>query len=90
MNLAGPRSAQPVPASSWPPRAVHRPAAARAPRTTPGGVHLRPRHSAPPMAEDLAVRPPDDGQAGNSWVCDVDSDWFESRAFLLVITLGSA
>jgi hypothetical protein len=33
-NLAGAWSAQPVPAS--PPRAAHRPAAARAPRTTPG------------------------------------------------------
>ena len=36
VNLAGVRSAQPVPASPRPPRAAHRPAAARAPRTTPG------------------------------------------------------
>ena len=35
-NLAGAWSAQPVPASPRPPRAAHRPAAARAPRTTPG------------------------------------------------------
>lgn len=35
-NLAGAWSAQPVPASRRPPRAAHRPAAARAPRTTPG------------------------------------------------------
>ena len=33
MNLAGVRSAQPVPASLRPPRAAHGPAAARAPRT---------------------------------------------------------
>ena len=38
-NLAGAWSAQPVPASPRPPRAAHRPAAARAPRTTPAGVH---------------------------------------------------
>eukprot|EP00964_Phaeocystis_antarctica_P059235 scaffold35170_cov48-Phaeocystis_antarctica.AAC.1 len=38
VNLAGIRSAQPVPASQRPPRAAHRPAAARAPRTTPDGV----------------------------------------------------
>ena len=35
-NLAGAWSAQPVAASPRPPRAAHRPAAARAPRTTPG------------------------------------------------------
>ena len=35
-NLAGAWSAQPVPASRRPPHAAHRPAAARAPRTTPG------------------------------------------------------
>ena len=51
MNLAGVRSAQPVLASPRPPRAAHRPAAARAPRTRdapprPGActsLHLRPR-----------------------------------------------
>ena len=48
VNLAGVRSAQPVPASPRPPRAAHRPAAARAPRTTPGCTcgHA----SAPPTA----------------------------------------
>ena len=45
MNLAGVRSAQPVPASPRPPRAAHRPAAARAPRTTPGCTP-RPRRGA--------------------------------------------
>eukprot|EP00964_Phaeocystis_antarctica_P089514 scaffold57144_cov66-Phaeocystis_antarctica.AAC.9 len=38
VNLAGARSAQPVPASPRPPHATHRPAAARAPRTTDAGA----------------------------------------------------
>jgi len=44
-NLAGAWSAQPVPAS--PPRATHRPAAARAPRTTPGWPGCTCGHAAP-------------------------------------------
>ena len=44
---------QPVPAG--PPRAAHRLAAARAPRTTPGtGVHLRPRLGPPANSQPLA------------------------------------
>ena len=45
VNLAGVRSAQPVPTSPRPPRAARRPAAARAPRTTPGCTP-RPRRGA--------------------------------------------
>jgi hypothetical protein len=75
--LAGAWSAQPVPAS--PPRAAHRPAAARAPRTTPGCTYLRPRlgpanslfnslsavrvRGRRAVVKDVGVRPPNDGQA---------------------------
>ena len=82
LNLGGgyasgqyPGSAQPVTASLRPPRATHRPAAARAPRTYDARVHLRPRlgpanslsaarvRGRRAMAENRAVLPPDDGQA---------------------------
>ena len=47
-TLSGGWWAQPVPTSSRPPRAAHRPAAARAPRTTPGCTCGHP--SSPPAA----------------------------------------
>ena len=83
-NLVWAWSAQPVPASPRPPRAAHRPAAARAPRTTPRTDTL----SATPT-ECLAFAPPPPASCSTSSVPSFASSETCSNYFLVARAVDS-